>query len=128
MKSYRFLLFAMLIIFIIPAFAATVFDDDLHDKENAKVILVVGQEKTQDEDFTDLSDFLLPRTHSYIERNEPKIYNDAVNLNSQYHLTNPTKAITVKDRSRIKNPFRFSFKSNQKFIASNLQSNSRNKA
>ncbi|WP_338813209.1 hypothetical protein V9L05_17900 [Bernardetia sp. Wsw4-3y2] len=128
MKSYRFLLFAMLIIFIIPAFAATVFDDDLPDDDSPKIVFVVEQEKTQNEYFTNISEYLSPISYSYVERNEPKIYNDAVDLNSQYHLANPTKAITVKDMSRIKNPFRFSLKSNKKLLASNLQPDSRDKA
>ncbi|WP_375560269.1 hypothetical protein ACE193_21565 [Bernardetia sp. OM2101] len=130
MKSYKFLLFAfVLLLFTTPVFATFDFDDDLPDKENStKVILVVDQERIQNEDFASPSDYLSPISYSYFERNEPKIYNDAIDLHHQYHLTNHTKSITVKDMSRIKNPFRFLFKSNRIFIASNLQSDSRNRA
>ncbi len=129
MKNSKFLLFAfVLLIVVTPVLFAFAFEveNDLPDKENAKVVLVFGQEKTQSQDLTNVSDFLSPRYYSFAERDEPKIYTDAVDLDSQYHLTNPTKAITVKDLSRNINPFRFN-KYNRKFITSNLYINSKGK-
>lgn len=129
MKNSKFLLFAfVLLIVATPVLFAFSFDDDLPNEQNPKVVLVFGQEKSQIQDLTNVSDFLSPRYCScYDDRNEPKIYNDAVDLNSQYHLTNPTKATTVKDLSRNINPFRFSNQSNKKFITSTLYINSKGK-
>ena len=130
MKNSKFLLFAfVLLICVTPVLFAFAFEveNDLPDKENPKVVLVFGQEKTQNQDLTNISDCFYNSYYSYIDRAEPKIYNDAVDLNSQYHLTNPTKAITVKDMARNINPFRFSNQSNRKFITSNLYINSKGK-
>lgn len=128
MKNSKFLLFAfVLLIVATPVLFAFAFDDDLPNEQNPKVVLVFRQEKNQNEDLTNVSDF---KTHYYrydFERKEPKIYTDAVDLNSQYHLINPTKAITVKDLSRNITPFRFYNQSNRKFIASNLYINSKGK-
>ncbi|WP_338761851.1 hypothetical protein WAF17_16395 [Bernardetia sp. ABR2-2B] len=138
MKNYKFLLFAfMLLIFATPLFSFD-FEDDFPDKETSqKVILNVAQEKEktrlQDEgtvDIFDLSkcDFYSPNMAGFSRNDARIVYNDAVDLHSRYHLANPTKAITVTDLSRNYNPFRFLSKSNRIFIASNLQSDSNDKA
>lgn len=128
MKPYKFPLLFVLLISFIPCFAFMIVDDDLPD-DNQKVVLVVGQENAHEsnQDFVAFAN-QLNTSYSILDREELPIYNDAVDLHSQYHLTNPTKAITVKDLSRNINPFRFPLKSNRNFIASNLQPDSKQKA
>lgn len=129
MKNYKFLLFAfVLLIFATPILATFAFDDDLPDKQETKTVFVMEQSNVQNEEVSNLSNFEYSKHYSNYERDKVKIYTDAINLHSQYHLVSPTKAITVKDMARIQDTFRFSNKSNQIFIASNLPSNSRRKA
>lgn len=137
MKDYKFLLFAfVLLLFATPVFATFDFDDDLPDKENStQVVLVFGREKDKtqikNESVTDIFDLSKCDFYSHdlqVNRYDTKTYTDAVDLGSQYHLTNPTKVITVKDMARIKNPFRFSTQSNRKFIANSFYTDSKDKA
>ena len=133
MKNRKFLLFAfVLLLFATPLFASFSLDDDLPDipdqEKTAQVVLVVGQEKSEFASGDFIQDYPSLRSYHDLNRYEPIIYNDAVHFDNKYLLTNPTNKVTVKDLSRNVAPFRFYNQSNRKFIASNLQPNSKDRA